>query len=220
MKFITNSLRALALIGILALPSLLHAKTYTQSIKIWNEYYPNHNCKVKSCARNVPPRALEAFLEKASYFFPRKLKSNKWIMVVDFTKHSKTKRGFLINTKSGKATAYHVAHGIGSANGRGDAVRFSNTNQSKMSSKGLYLTSETYHGKHGYSLRMDGKESTNSRARSRAIVIHGAKYMSASFIKAQGRSGRSWGCPAVAQSLSRALIDKLKNGSLYYIYAR
>ncbi|MFT6070519.1 MAG: hypothetical protein ACJAT2_003201 [Bacteriovoracaceae bacterium] len=219
MTLTTNLMRAFALIGILALPSILHAKTYSKSTRIWNEYYPDHNCKVQSCARNVPPKALEAFLEKASYFYPGKLTSNKWIMVVDFTQHSKQKRGYLISTRTGKATAYHVSHGIGSADGRGKAVRFSNRNQSKMSSLGLYLTAETYHGKHGYSLRMDGKESSNSRARSRAIVIHGASYMEKTFINSNNRSGRSWGCPAVAQSLSRNLIDKLKGGSLYYIYS-
>lgn len=219
MKFTGVFCRALALSGIVAFSISVNAKSYSRSVKIWQSYYPNHNCKKSHCAKDVPPRALEALLEKASYHHPKKLKSTKWMMVSDFTKHSNQKRGYLINTRDGSTTAYHVSHGVGTGDGAGNAVRFSNRPNSKMSSKGLYVTAETYYGKHGYSLRMDGKESTNSKARARAIVIHGADYMSKSFINANKRSGRSWGCPAIASNLSRSLIDKLKLGSLYYIYA-
>ena len=120
--------------------------------------------------------------------------------------------------KTGKSKSYHVSHGVGSADGKGNAVRFSNINESKMTSLGLYLAAETYFGKHGLSLKMDGLEETNKIARQRAIVIHGAKYMSKEFIKKYGRAGRSWGCPAIAQEHKEELMTKLKGGSLYYIY--
>ena len=64
---------------------------------------------------------------------------------------------------------------------------------------------------------MDGLEATNSNARTRAIVIHGASYVPNSARKQAGRIGRSWGCPAVAKNLSTDLINKLKGGSIYYI---
>lgn len=219
MKFDGLFYGALGLMGILALSSESSAKTYKKSVKIWQSYYPEHSCVVNQCGKKVPPKALEALLEKGSYHYPGKLTKANWMFVADFTQHSKNKRGYLINTKTGNATEYHVSHGRGSGDGRGNAIRFSNRHKSHMSSKGLYVTAETYHGKHGYSLRMDGKESSNSAARARAIVIHGADYVSKGFIKSTGRAGRSHGCPAIHRPLAKGLINKLKNGSLYYIYA-
>jgi len=188
-----------------------------KSVNIWKGRFPRANCSRNECAKNVPAAALDAALDKITYVRPKMLKK-KYMFVADFTQHSKNKRGYLINIKTGKSVAYHVAHGKNSGNGRGNTVRFSNTNQSKMSSKGLYLAAETYSGKHGFSMRMDGLEHTNSRARRRAIVLHGADYMSPSYIKRNGRSGRSWGCPAVARNLTKSLINKIKGGSAYYIH--
>lgn len=185
---------------------------------IWQNYFPEMNCDKNPCASNVSPDALEEFLEKASYYRPEKLKSTTWAFLVDFSMHSKKKRGWLINLKTGKAEAMHVAHGKGSGNGSGQAVRFSNRNNSKMTSLGLYVTAETYYGSNGFSLRLDGLESTNSLARPRAIVMHGADYMSQSFINEVGRAGRSWGCPAIAQNLKKRVINNLKGGSLLYHY--
>ncbi|MFT6069855.1 MAG: hypothetical protein ACJAT2_000869 [Bacteriovoracaceae bacterium] len=220
MKFIFTLAWALALTGIAAPKVMAAPKVYEKSIKIWKSFYPDHDCSKLACAKNVPPKALEALLEKGSYFHPSKLTNANWMMVADFTLNSKKERGFLINTKTGAAELFHVSHGKGSGDGAGNAIRFSNRHKSYMSSKGLYVTAETYFGKHGYSLRMDGEESTNSEARGRSIVIHGASYMTKQFIRNVGRAGRSHGCPAVDSKRSKALIDKLKNGSLYYIYSK
>jgi len=87
-----------------------------------------------------------------------------------------------------------VAHGKNS--GLNLAADFSNTGSSLKSSLGFYITAETYYGKHDYSLRLDGQEAgINDNARKRAIVIHGADYVSKNFIKTHKRSGRSCGCP-------------------------
>lgn len=220
MKFIFALIGTLSLMGITAPKAMAASKTYKKSISIWNSYYPDHDCSKLACAKNVPPKALEALLEKSSYFHPNKLTKANWMMVADFTMHSKLERGFLINTNTGKAEAFHVSHGKGSGDGNGNAVRYSNRHKSHMSSQGLYVTAETYYGKHGYSLRMDGLESTNSQARSRAIVIHGASYMTKQFIRNVGRAGRSHGCPAIDSKRSKGLIDKLKGGSLYYIHSK
>lgn len=220
MKFVLTTIGAIALMGTFMSQNTYAAtETYKRSVKIWNSYYPDHDCKKNECAKKVPPKALEALLEKGSYHYPSKLKNANWMMVADFSQNSRHKRGYLINTKTGATVSYHVSHGVGSGDGNGNAIRFSNRSKSHMSSKGLYLAAETYYGKHGYSLRMDGKESTNSKARSRSIVIHGASYVNSGFIKTNNRAGRSHGCPAVASNLSKSLIDKLKLGSLYYIYS-
>jgi hypothetical protein len=111
-----------------------------------------------------------------------------------------------------------VAHGKNS--GGVYATSFSNEYGSYKSSLGFYLTASTYQGKNGYSLILDGLEKgINDRARERAIVVHGAAYADPSVIRAGGRLGRSFGCPAVPQKLSRPLIDTIKGGSVMYIYA-
>jgi hypothetical protein len=138
------------------------------------------------------------------------------LTIIDFTRPSTAERLYVIDLK-GKKLLYRslVAHGKGT----GDlyARRFSNTPNSKKSSLGFFLTSETYYGKHGYSLRLDGEEKgVNDRARSRAIVMHGADYVSRAFAERIGRIGRSWGCPAVPKGIHRRIIDAIKGGTLLF----
>lgn len=164
-------------------------------------------------AEGVIPRSL---LEDAVAFFDfnkAKIKNKAFLTVVDFSKHSGKKRMFVVNMTSGAVSSYVVAHGSGSDPGNtGFATKFSNVDNSNQSSLGYYVTGETYDGKHGNSLRLDGVSSTNSKVRARAIVVHGADYVS------EGRSqqGRSWGCLALPTSEKDGVIAKLKGGSVIY----
>jgi hypothetical protein len=113
--------------------------------------------------------------------------------------------------------AERVAHGKYS--GDNYTRSFSNEPGSLQSSLGLFRTSETYHGSNGYSLRLDGLEpGFNDRARERAIVMHGAPYVSEGSVQQLGRLGRSWGCPAVRASVAQPLIDDLKDGQYVFAY--
>ncbi|UJP64695.1 murein L,D-transpeptidase catalytic domain family protein [Mongoliitalea daihaiensis] len=147
------------------------------------------------------------------------LEEGKPLAVIDFSLPSTEKRLWIIDMEEGKLIHHgYVAHGRNS--GELKAERFSNQNSSYMSSLGFYRTAETYQGKHGYSLRLDGLEQGfNDRARERAIVIHGAAYASEDFIRQTGRLGRSLGCPALPPSESAFLINHLKEGALLFIYA-
>lgn len=110
-----------------------------------------------------------------------------------------------------------VAHGQGS--GENLPTRFSNAGGSHASSLGLFVTGDTYLGRNGYSMRMEGLEpGVNDRARERAIVMHGAPYVDAIFGERQGRIGRSWGCPAVREAVARQMIDVLKGGQFLFAY--
>ncbi|MFJ3486506.1 murein L,D-transpeptidase catalytic domain family protein [Pseudomonas sp. NPDC090202] len=110
-----------------------------------------------------------------------------------------------------------VAHGRSS--GDNLATSFSNTPDSLASSLGLFSTREAYTGKNGYSLRMDGLEpGINDQAFARDVVIHGAAYVSDDFARANGRLGRSHGCPAVPTAVAQPLIDTLKQGQLLFVY--
>lgn len=110
-----------------------------------------------------------------------------------------------------------VSHGQGSGDDLPTA--FSNTPESHQSSLGLFRTRNSYYGRNGYSLRLEGLETgINDLAYERAIVIHGADYVSEAFIERTGRLGRSHGCPAVRQAVTYPLIDSLKEEQYLFVY--
>lgn len=141
------------------------------------------------------------------------------LAVIDYSRPSTQPRlwVFELGAKPRLLFSEHVAHGRGS--GANVATSFSNVPESNQSSLGLFRTAEAYTGKHGLSLRLDGLErGINDRARERAIVIHGAEYVNAATAKAQGRLGRSLGCPAVRPEIAKPLIDAVKDGGLLFAY--
>ena len=140
------------------------------------------------------------------------------LTVIDYSRPSSQERLWVFDLKTHELLYEElVAHGQGT--GANLATRFSNDNESHQTSLGLFVTGTTYVGKNGYSLRLDGLDhGYNDRARERAIVMHGAPYVSEAFVKANGRLGRSWGCPAVSDAVARELIDRVKGGSLVFAY--
>ncbi len=141
------------------------------------------------------------------------------ITIIDFSLPSNQERLWVFDLVSAKVLfRCLVSHGKNS--GEIMAENFSNTPGSYASSPGFYTTGETYIGKHGFSLRLDGIErGINDKARERAIVIHGADYVSSEFIEKNGRLGRSFGCPAVPEELSREIIETIKDGTCLFVYA-
>ncbi|MFT3678947.1 MAG: murein L,D-transpeptidase catalytic domain family protein [Ferruginibacter sp.] len=142
------------------------------------------------------------------------------ISIADFSKPSSKKRLFVIDLKNCKVLFNtYVAHGMNS--GREFANQFSNTPESNKSSLGFYSTLNTYEGKHGYSLHLQGVErGINDNAYRRDIVMHAADYVSESFINNQGYLGRSQGCPAIPERLHKPIIDKIKNGTCFFIFGQ
>ena len=140
------------------------------------------------------------------------------LTVIDFTKPSTEKRLFVIDLKLKKILVIsYVAHGRNS--GEKYATSFSNREGSFKSSLGFYKTENTYYGKNGYSLVLDGLErGINDKAKERAIVMHGATYADPSTIRSCGRLGRSLGCPALPLAVSKKIIDAIKGGTLLYIH--
>lgn len=141
------------------------------------------------------------------------------LTIVDFSQPSTKKRMYIIDLKRKVLLENSlVAHGRNT--GELMAKEFSNKVESNQSSLGFYVTSDTYQGKHGLSLRLDGMEKNiNDNARERAIVIHGADYATEGFCKSTGYLGRSHGCPAVPAKISKTIINTLGNGSCLFIYS-
>lgn len=146
--------------------------------------------------------------------------NRKAVAVIDYSKPSYARRMYVIDLETGKVSKYLVAHGKNS--GRVYASRFSNLPDSLQSSKGFFVTGESYNGSHGISLVLHGLEKgVNDNARARRIVIHGAEYVSYNsvFLNA-GRLGRSHGCPAVPMQAADDIVRKLEGGSLVYVHAQ
>lgn len=141
------------------------------------------------------------------------------LTIIDYSQPSDRERLYVIDVKNQNLLYKSlVAHGKGS--GEIMAESFSNKPASHQSSLGFYTTGQPYYGKHGFSLRIDGLENgINNNARTRAIVFHGASYVSMRYIEKNGRLGRSFGCPALPLESSRQIIDSIKDNSCVFIYA-
>lgn len=161
----------------------------------------------------------KAFLQAVEGYYKIENRRRDVLTLIDFSRPSTAKRLFVFDMKQRKVLfSSVVSHGRNS--GDTYATSFSNEYGSYKSSLGFYLTESTYQGKNGYSLILNGLErGINDRARERAIVMHGAAYADPSVLAGGGRLGRSLGCPAVPQKLSRPIIDAIKGGSVMYIYA-
>ncbi|GAA0262676.1 murein L,D-transpeptidase catalytic domain family protein [Rhodanobacter caeni] len=140
------------------------------------------------------------------------------LAVIDYSMPSLQRRLWVFDLRSHRLLYREwVAHGSGS--GGNLPTHFSNEDGSHASSVGLFVTGDTYIGRNGYSLRMDGLEpGFNDAAMDRAIVMHGADYVNATADQAMGRLGRSWGCPALRSAVARPIIDVMKDGQFVFAY--
>jgi hypothetical protein len=137
--------------------------------------------------------------------------------IADFAAPSRAARFHLVDLAAGRSTALLVAHGRGSdPDHSGWVERFSNEPGSLASAAGGYLTGERYEGKHGASQRLVGLEPQNDKAEARAIVIHGAWYVSPDMVAQHGKIGRSEGCFAFAEDRLAEVLARLGPGRLLY----
>jgi len=177
---------------------------------------------VKSLVRQAPglrTEVLQMALRAAQTAAEQGLvKRRDLLTVIDYSLPSTQPRLFVFDLVARKLLFRElVAHGRNS----GDNVPsfFSNSSGSLASCLGLFVTADPYIGGNGYSLRLKGlEEGINDMAWSRAIVMHGASYVSDEAIKILGRLGRSWGCPAVRPEIAHKIIDTLRGGTAVFAY--
>jgi len=140
-----------------------------------------------------------------------------FIGLADFALPSRAPRFHLVKLADRSVQSHLVAHGRGSDPSRtGWLERFSNEPRSNATSAGAYRTGAFYIGAHGHSIRLEGLDPSNSNALSRAIVVHGAWYVSKEMLGFSGILGRSQGCFAVAGSSLPEIMARLGPGRLIY----
>jgi hypothetical protein len=171
-------------------------------------------------ADGLSPKVLAKALDAVSAARARGVsgKSDR-LTIIDYSLPSTQPRLWVLDLAKGKVLFHElVAHGAGS--GDKFATRFSNVNDSRATSLGLFLTADTYEGGNGYSLKLKGLDTgINDMAEARHIVMHGAWYVSEDHARQFGMIGRSWGCPALSQDVAPAVIDVIKGGSFVYAYS-
>jgi hypothetical protein len=141
------------------------------------------------------------------------------LTIADLDQPSSQKRLWVVDVAARKLLFHSlVAHGKNSGNAM--AEEFSNIPKSEMSSLGFYVTQDTYTGKHGLSLKLEGMDKNfNSNAAERHVVVHGADYVSEGFIEQYGRLGRSQGCPALPMENHAEIINTIKDRTVLYLHA-
>lgn len=164
------------------------------------------------------PKMIDLALQASRCTVTRGMPPASRLAIIDYSRPSTEQRLWVFDLDNRTLLFKElVAHGRNS--GENLATHFSNADESLSTSIGLYRTLSSYSGHNGYSLRMRGLEAGfNDHALERAIVIHGAAYVSAKMARQQGRIGRSWGCPAVRTAVAHRLIDTLKDGQLVFSY--
>lgn len=146
-----------------------------------------------------------------------RIAARDYIAIVDFARPSADARFHVVDLRSGHVDSYPVTHGKGSDPAHsGFLEQFSNTPGSEATSNGTYTTGEYYHGKYGLSMKLHGRDWTNSNALSRAIVIHNAWYAEPNVIDAHGKLGRSQGCFAFSRRDQYDVMKKLAGGRMLY----
>ncbi len=148
-----------------------------------------------------------------------KLLNSSILTIIDFSQSSSRKRMYVIDLVK-KALLYntYVAHGRNT--GEEYAEKFSNESGTFKSSMGFFITRNMATGaKVGLSLILQGMErGYNDKALQREIIIHGADYVTESFIRKNGRLGRSLGCPSLPPDLIKPVAETIKEGTCLFIY--
>lgn len=191
------------------------------NITIFNDNNINLTSEVKKLSQKAPNLNKDVLkLALAAYNKAKQTGTVKKpvLTVIDYSLPSNKQRMWVFDlVKDRLLYNTYVAHGKNS--GIDVPHHFSNKQSSKATSLGTYVTKDTYIGSKGYSLNLQGLEKGfNDNAYNRRVVVHGAWYVEPDFIKKSGRAGRSWGCPSIAKTLAKPVINTIKDGSVIFAY--
>ena len=173
------------------------AKKRTATINI-----KRHSSQISSVHQNIFNAA-----KKEQRKFKRKIKNKKYIAIINYNLPYTSEIFWLFDTTKNKVILRtSVSHA--SKTGNKYANKFSNTPNSYLSSKGSFVTLNTFDGTYGYSLRLKGLErGVNNNALKRGIIFHPSNGMT-----------HSAGCFMLPDGIAEETFDKIKNGILVYVY--
>lgn len=198
-------IRSVAAAPLLLAPGLANSRT--SALADWTRPDPRIGCRL--------PDAVEAIARRGLERHAGQVRHRDLVAIADFDRRSAEQRFLLVDMRTGRATRHLVSHGRGSdPDHRGWVQRFSNEPGSLASSDGAYLTADYYDGRHGASQRLIGLDPGNSNAEARAIVIHGAWYVSEEQVRVHGKIGRSEGCFAFSEASLDEVLTRLGPGRL------
>ena len=209
-----NTLLSLITVAILTSNMTSGSAIFAKSAFDLNTEVQHLSYKAPALNKKVLKLALAAY-QKASV---KGAVKKQILTVIDYSLPSSKQRMWIFDVRRERLLYNtYVAHGKNS--GMDTPHHFSNITSSKQTSLGTYVTRDTYIGSKGYSLNLQGLEKGfNDNAYNRRVVIHGAWYVEPDFIKRAGRAGRSWGCPSIAKTIAKPVINTIKGGSVVFAY--
>lgn len=198
--------------------SFLSGTSNVSHAPVGSKQWLAHETQIINEQAKINPAALKTSLTAYQKARAKGLDNKQLLTIIDYSKPSNERRLWVVDLKKQKVLlSTWVAHGKNS--GQGVPTSFSNNTRSLKSSLGVFLTSSTYTGKHGRSLRIQGLErGVNDNAYRRDIVFHGASYAGAKTARSRKMLGRSWGCMAVGEDTIQPLINIIKDKTLVVAY--
>lgn len=155
------------------------------------------------------------YKEAKQYCKTNKLNPNQFILI-DLGLHSGYKRFFVYDFKKNEVSkSYMVSHGCGDnqwgKTSSKEKPQISNEFDSHCSSLGKYVILDRGVSQWGIKVNyvLQGKDKTNSNARSRAIVLHSWEAISDNEVYPYG-TPEGWGCPAISNESMKELDELLK----------
>jgi len=138
-----------------------------------------------------------------------KVPNKRYVTIIDYSKSIISTRLYLVDIEKNQIVMRStVAHALNS--GLVYPTKFSNDKGSNKSCLGAFKTMQTYYGKYGYSLQIEGLDNgINSNSLGRNIVFHSNKKMKFKW---------TLGCFATPEEINQKLIDKIKGGTLVYAF--
>lgn len=216
MALLSRSLMAALLLSLMmGLAAPANAQNFMQQVLAFEQ---RSSLPLAQALTRLAPRANPGVLTLAARAINCADPNAERLAVIDYSLPSTQPRMWVFDLRKPRLLFRElVSHGVGS--GDSVATAFSNIPESYQSSLGLFRTLNSYDGGNGYSLRLQGMEpGVNDNAFDRAIVIHGADYVSEEFIEKTGRIGRSHGCPAVRSEVAIPLINSIKDNQYLFTY--